>query len=68
MGKDGLAGSEILAQAGGRIVVQDQESSIVWGMPGSVANAGLASAILPVSGLARAVRSTLLDVMPRGES
>jgi two-component system chemotaxis response regulator CheB len=68
MGKDGLAGSEILAQAGGRIVVQDQESSIVWGMPGSVANAGLASAVLPVSGLARAVRGTLLDVDLRGQS
>ncbi len=66
MGKDGLNGCEALSKAGGRIVVQDQESSIVWGMPGSVANAGLASAVLPVSGLARAVRSTLLDVSPRG--
>lgn len=68
MGKDGLNGCDALAKAGGRIVVQDQESSIVWGMPGSVANAGLASAVLPVSGLARAVRSTLLDVTARGAS
>ncbi len=60
MGKDGLNGCEAVAKAGGRIVVQDQETSIVWGMPGSVANAGLASAILPVSGLARAVRNSLL--------
>lgn len=66
MGKDGLNGCEAVAKAGGRIVVQDQETSIVWGMPGSVANAGLASAILPVSGLARAVRNTLMDVTPRG--
>lgn len=66
MGKDGLNGCEAVAKEGGRIVVQDQETSIVWGMPGSVANAGLASAILPVSGLARAVRNTLLDAMPRG--
>lgn len=68
MGKDGLKGCETLSQAGGRIIVQDQESSIVWGMPGSVANAGLASAILPVSGLARAVRNTLLDMPSRGAS
>ncbi|MDF3024285.1 MAG: Chemotaxis response regulator protein-glutamate methylesterase CheB [Alphaproteobacteria bacterium] len=68
MGKDGLIGCEAVAKAGGRIIVQDQETSIVWGMPGSVANAGLASAILPVSGLARAVRNTLLDVTPRGVS
>lgn len=68
MGKDGLKGCEVLSQAGGRIVVQDQESSIVWGMPGSVANAGFASAVLPVSGLARAVRGTLLDGPSRGVS
>lgn len=56
MGKDGLAGCDAIAKAGGRVLVQDQETSIVWGMPGSVANAGLATAILPVSGIARTVR------------
>ena len=59
MGKDGLKGCEQVAKAGGRIIVQDQESSIVWGMPGSVANAGLASAVMPLSGLARSIRESL---------
>jgi two-component system chemotaxis response regulator CheB len=59
MGKDGLSGCERVAAAGGRILVQDRESSIVWGMPGSVANAGLANAILPVPGIARSIRACL---------
>jgi two-component system, chemotaxis family, protein-glutamate methylesterase/glutaminase len=48
MGKDGLAGCREIAAAGGQIVVQDRATSIVWGMPGFVADAGLASAVLPL--------------------
>ncbi len=48
MGQDGFAGSRSLRRAGARIVVQDQESSVVWGMPGYIAQAGLADLILPV--------------------
>jgi len=48
MGKDGLSGCKEVAKAGGRIIVQDKETSTVWGMPGSVANAGLAQAVLPL--------------------
>ncbi len=47
MGQDGLNGSRAISRAGGRIVVQDQNSSVVWGMPGHVANDGLADAVLP---------------------
>lgn len=47
MGRDGTAGAERIVTAGGWVIVQDAETSIVWGMPGSVARAGLASAILP---------------------
>ncbi|HEX8926564.1 MAG TPA: chemotaxis response regulator protein-glutamate methylesterase [Terriglobales bacterium] len=47
MGQDGLLGCELLAQAGAQIVVQDEASSVVWGMPGAVARAGLANAIVP---------------------
>jgi two-component system chemotaxis response regulator CheB len=47
MGRDGLRGAERLAHAGSDIFVQDRESSVVWGMPGVVAQAGLASAMLP---------------------
>lgn len=49
MGQDGLRGSEILKAQGAIILAQDQESSVVWGMPGSVTNAGLADRVLPLS-------------------
>jgi two-component system chemotaxis response regulator CheB len=48
MGQDGLRGSEVLKAQGAAILAQDQESSVVWGMPGSVANAGLADRVLPL--------------------
>jgi len=57
MGRDGLAGCEKVFKAGGRIIAQDQESSVVWGMPGSVANLGFASAVLPLLDIARVIRS-----------
>lgn len=47
MGNDGAAGAVHLSAAGANIIVQDAESSVVWGMPGAVAKAGLADAILP---------------------
>jgi two-component system, chemotaxis family, protein-glutamate methylesterase/glutaminase len=49
MGQDGLRGCERLREAGGQIVVQDEASSVVWGMPGCVARAGLADRVLPLS-------------------
>jgi two-component system chemotaxis response regulator CheB len=55
MGYDGLKGSEGIVAAGGQVLVQDEASSVVWGMPGAVARAGLASGILPLDALAEAV-------------
>jgi two-component system chemotaxis response regulator CheB len=49
MGQDGLRGCEAVREAGGQIVAQDETSSVVWGMPGAVARAGLADRILPLS-------------------
>jgi two-component system chemotaxis response regulator CheB len=46
MGRDGTLGAEEIVEAGGTILVQNEATSAVWGMPGSVARAGLASAIL----------------------
>lgn len=46
MGRDGTEGAQHLANAGARVLVQDRASSVVWGMPGSVANAGHASAVM----------------------
>jgi two-component system chemotaxis response regulator CheB len=49
MGQDGLRGCQMLREAGGQILAQDEASSVVWGMPGAVARAGLADRILPLS-------------------
>jgi two-component system chemotaxis response regulator CheB len=51
MGKDGLKGSEAVIAAGGAILAQDEMTSVVWGMPGHVARAGLAEAVLPLGQL-----------------
>ena len=48
MGQDGLKGCEALSAAGASVIVQDEASSVVWGMPGFVARAGLAEKILPL--------------------
>ena len=49
MGQDGLRGCEAVRAAGGQVVVQDEPTSVVWGMPGFVARAGLANRVLPLS-------------------
>jgi two-component system chemotaxis response regulator CheB len=51
MGQDGFIGCERIRAAGGQIIVQDEESSVVWGMPGFVVKAGLADQVLPLSAL-----------------
>jgi two-component system chemotaxis response regulator CheB len=55
MGKDGLHGCASIRQVGGQVLVQDEASSVVWGMPGIVANAGLADQILPLNKLAEEI-------------
>lgn len=52
MGHDGLRGCEAVRGAGGQVVVQDEATSVVWGMPGAVARASLADAVLPLDRLA----------------
>lgn len=49
MGQDGLRGCEVLSDLGAEIVAQDEATSVVWGMPGFVAKAGLANQVLPLS-------------------
>lgn len=48
MGRDGLEGARAVGAAGGRVAVQDEQTSVVWGMPGLVARAGVADAVLPL--------------------
>jgi two-component system chemotaxis response regulator CheB len=67
MGQDGLKGCEALCEAGAPVIVQDEASSIVWGMPGLVARAGLAQKILPLDQIGgeiirRAAASPLVEV------
>ena len=52
MGQDGLAGARAIVAEGGHVVAQDEATSVVWGMPGSVAQAGLCSAVLPLPEIA----------------
>jgi two-component system chemotaxis response regulator CheB len=61
MGQDGYRGCVAVKEAGGQVIVQDEASSVVWGMPGSVARSGLADRVLPLAQVAgeivRRVRS-----------
>ncbi len=52
MGHDGLGGGRAVVEAGGTVIAQDERTSVVWGMPGAVASAGLASAMLPIEQIA----------------
>ncbi|MFT3724136.1 MAG: chemotaxis-specific protein-glutamate methyltransferase CheB [Hyphomonadaceae bacterium] len=53
MGHDGRAGAAKIVEAGGRVIVQDEASSVVWGMPGAVAQAGYAEAVKPLKDLSQ---------------
>lgn len=55
MGRDGAIGARRLVESGGAILAQDRHSAAIWGMPRAVAEAGLASAVLPPAELARRV-------------
>ena len=55
MGKDGLEGAHAIVAAGGNVLVQDKATSAVWGMPGAVAKASLAAAVLAPAAMAREV-------------
>jgi two-component system chemotaxis response regulator CheB len=52
MGHDGLNGAKAIVAAGGHVMAQDEATSVVWGMPGQVAHAGLCSAVLPIKEIA----------------
>ncbi len=64
MGSDGARGCDVLRRAGGEVVVQDEASSVVWGMPGAVVAAGLAHRVVPLAQVGRDV----LTVVARGRS
>ncbi len=55
MGSDGARGAAHIREAGGEVFVQDEATSVVWGMPGAVVNAGMADKICPLADLAREI-------------
>src|SRR5450755_867244 len=52
MGSDGMRGGKEIVAAGGSVIAQDEASSVVWGMPGAAANAGICAAVLPLGQIA----------------
>jgi len=56
MGSDGSLGGKAMIAAGGTVIAQDEASSVVWGMPGAAAHAGICSAVLPLADLAPRIR------------
>lgn len=59
MGKDGLEGCQKIKKRGGTVIVQDEETSVVWGMPRAVYEADLADKILPVSKIADSITNAI---------
>lgn len=55
MGSDGAAGCSSIKRSGGQVIIQDEATSVVWGMPGSVCRLGLADKIVPLSSLAHEI-------------
>jgi two-component system, chemotaxis family, protein-glutamate methylesterase/glutaminase len=64
MGRDGLAGTTKVVEAGGAAIGQDEASSVVWGMPGAVALAGLCNAVLPLPKIAPKLLEMLKGARP----
>jgi two-component system chemotaxis response regulator CheB len=64
MGRDGLAGTRQVVDAGGGAIAQDEATSVVWGMPGAIAQAGLCHAVLPLPRIGPRVLEILRTVQP----
>ena len=64
MGNDGADGAVSLREKGGRVLIQDEETSVVWGMPGAVAAKGAADEILPISEIGNRIL-TLMRQRPK---
>ncbi len=60
MGNDGSKGGKVVVDAGGTVIAQDEETSVVWGMPGAAATSGICSAVLPINRIASYVSDLLL--------
>ena len=68
MGNDGCGGSEAVVASGGTVLVQDEVSSVVWGMPGAVAKAGFAHQVLPLDDVNAAIFAAVQRSRPGGQA
>ncbi len=59
MGHDGAAGAGTIRQTGGSIIAQDEATSVVWGMPGATAEAGICSAVLPLDAIGNKIKQII---------
>ncbi|MCA8941114.1 MAG: chemotaxis response regulator protein-glutamate methylesterase [Planctomycetes bacterium] len=64
MGMDGRAGAEAIRSRGGHVFVQDEATSVVWGMPGAVVRSNLADRILPIDEIGNAITGFVCDAKP----
>lgn len=61
MGQDGTRGAQVLHELGAKVIVQDEATSVVWGMPGAVVRAGIADQVLPLGQLAAEISRRVLN-------
>lgn len=64
MGSDGADGVTEIGKVGGSVIAQDEETSVVWGMPGAAAHTGMCSDVLPLPEIGRKVARILLGGRP----
>jgi two-component system chemotaxis response regulator CheB len=64
MGTDGSIGAASIVESGGSVIAQDEATSVVWGMPGSAADAGVCSAVLPIDQIGAKVVRLFLGATP----
>lgn len=65
MGQDGLKSGHALVEAGANLIAQDEATSVVWGMPGAVASAGICAAVLPIAEIGPQIQRLALKGAPR---
>ncbi|MBT7251065.1 MAG: hypothetical protein HN877_17900 [Rhodospirillaceae bacterium] len=64
MGSDGCKGADEIVKVGGTVIAQDEQSSVVWGMPGAVATAGLCEAVIPLDQVSNYINDFVAKGMP----
>ena len=63
MGSDGTEGARALVRAGAPVLAQDEPTSTVWGMPGSIVRAGLSRAVLPLNAIGPALKNHITGAL-----